>query len=500
MIDITSRAVYGVDEIKVRFPSININNKCHYLYGEVYVFYSCNNLCLDPGIRCSLGSGMASIVNHVNTNLLNVLHNKSDSLSHNNHSNKFCANAKMQKRVTNSIYIDESQLVPVLENKNSKYGSSLFQCKQSKVCLMKHRVCDLVMDCGLNDESDEADCNNHFRCDGNRLLPLYTKYDNIQHCRDSSDKCASTCSNLRIINSPWLRVIVWIVGSIATVINLKIVLTNLKTVNLIKSRILFANKILAGSISLGDLCVGIYIVALAATDAYYKEGYCWIRHAWLSSLTCSVMGILNTAGNLISLLSMTFLGLYRLKVILRIKQRRKTRHKDIKLITMIVALVFIMSLTISIVPVIPLFNEYFINAYYYGNATVILVGAQDKKSHLKLISAFHGRTRLDNNWYSWALLQRLLFYNVFTSTKSITVRKIGFYGNDAVCIFKYIVTKEDDQKVFSLTVLGLHFGCLLAIVLSYMVIRRKTVKATRKFDRVLKKWYDEDRKEVKGGK
>ena len=198
------------------------------------------------------------------------------------------------------------------------------------------------------------------------------------------------------------------------------------------------------------------------------------------------MGILNTAGNLISLLSMTFLGLYRLKVILRIKQCRKTRHKDIKLITMIVALVFIMSLTISIVPVIPLFNEYFINAYYYGNATVILVGAQDKKSHLKLISAFHGRTRLDNNWYSWALLQRLLFYNVFTSTKSITVRKIGFYGNEAVCIFKYIVTKEDDQKVFSLTVLGLHFGCLLAIVLSYMVIRRKIVKATRKFDRVLK--------------
>ena len=49
-----------------------------------------------------------------------------------------------------------------------------------------------------------------------------------------------------------------------------------------------------------------------------------------------------------------------------------------------------------------------------------------------------------------------------------------FYGNDGVCVFKYLVTRDDPQWVFSTIILLINFLCFVFIAVSYGYINYKT--------------------------
>ena len=52
-------------------------------------------------------------------------------------------------------------------------------------------------------------------------------------------------------------------------------------------------------------------------------------------------------------------------------------------------------------------------------------------------------------------------------------RTIHFFGNEAVCVFKYFVTATDPQRYFSITILLTNFMCFLVICCSYIVIGKE---------------------------
>ena len=56
---------------------------------------------------------------------------------------------------------------------------------------------------------------------------------------------------------------------------------------------------------------------------------------------------------------------------------------------------------------------------------------------------------------------------------------IHFYGNDGVCIFKYLVTRDDPQWVFSTSILLVNFLCFIFILVSYGYINFKTRQSSR---------------------
>ena len=56
-------------------------------------------------------------------------------------------------------------------------------------------------------------------------------------------------------------------------------------------------------------------------------------------------------------------------------------------------------------------------------------------------------------------------------------RKIEFYGNDGVCLFKYFVDQDDPQKLFSWGMLGVNFFCFIIISLSYLYINLESIKS-----------------------
>jgi hypothetical protein len=49
--------------------------------------------------------------------------------------------------------------------------------------------------------------------------------------------------------------------------------------------------------------------------------------------------------------------------------------------------------------------------------------------------------------------------------------KINFYGDDSVCIFKYLVTSSDPQHTYSLFILILNFVCFVIITGCYIVLQ-----------------------------
>ena len=55
---------------------------------------------------------------------------------------------------------------------------------------------------------------------------------------------------------------------------------------------------------------------------------------------------------------------------------------------------------------------------------------------------------------------------------------VSFYGNSGVCVFKYLVTKDDPQKEFTLSVLLTNVLCFIVISLSYLTIFYKTRAST----------------------
>ena len=56
---------------------------------------------------------------------------------------------------------------------------------------------------------------------------------------------------------------------------------------------------------------------------------------------------------------------------------------------------------------------------------------------------------------------------------------MNFYGNDGVCVFKYLVTSNDPQKAFSLLVLAINFCCFAVITGCYIFISIKAGRSSR---------------------
>ena len=76
-------------------------------------------------------------------------------------------------------------------------------------------------------------------------------------------------------------------------------------------------------------------------------------------------------------------------------------------------------------------------------------------------------------WIFWCL--RIIDIN---SISGIVGKAVHFYGNDGVCVFKYLVRQDDPQKWFSLGVLGINFACFVIISACYVIISIRAITSS----------------------
>ena len=414
---------------------------CKYTFGKIFVYLSCLGLCKNS--TCPLKR----------------------LLRHNS-----CVGQYQDRifTVANNSYL--TFVVRRDHDGIKNYRSNLFPCK-NKRCVAYDKVCDLVDDCG--DQSDEMTCNNNFQCKSSKtFLPWSMVCDGIIDCIDFSDECNAGCGK-QIISSHSVRYISWIIGVLATCLNAVSLPKHIYNLTQCKVARSMFNVIFLILINLGDLLVAVYVQLIVVLDVIHQDSYCGVQLTWLTSRLCSFVGVLSTFGTCISVLSMTILSLNRfLAMKSGMVASPHITMKHINKVFFITSLVIFISLAISIVPLFSFFENFFVNGVVYSSENPLLLGTIKKAKLFEILVAYYGR--IQSKSLSWNLMESLVS-DIFSKDYSVVLpRKLQFYGNDAVCLFKYFVTSEDPQWIFVWTILTFHWISLLVIIFSYIGIWNET--------------------------
>ena len=433
--------VFGVPEKnRVHLPSAPQN--CDYLYGENYVWTSCIGNCVASS--CPLKTIP-----------------KYDSCPH-----------QFSNRI--GTLVGNGYLTFLIKFKGV-YHNNYYICAEDNSCLEYSKVCDLVEDC--SDGSDETGCTNHFKCEiTNRYIPITQKCDGTIDCLDTSDECNERCSK-RLLTSKKLRVGSWFMGISALVGNTMVMVSELRRLTQCETIASLTNKSFIILIAVGDLMVGSYLVWIAIVDAFvYGADYCNQQWSWLTSSNCSILGVLSTTGTLISLFSMCTLSVsraYRIRAGLRMSEEA-TKSAVVKLLLLIM-IVITLSCTLALLPLLPYFEDFFVNGMHYDPQMKLFIRFVDKEQHFNILQQYYGRMKKAT--MNWKLINEMvsaMFSHDLNYTDFVNSKKtLNFYGNDAVCLFKYFVRPSDPQKSYVWCILFTNILCFAIIAICYSYINLK---------------------------
>ena len=438
--------IFGRTEVLVSLPTHT--RDCSSLFGENYVVHSCNKRCLNSSCPIQLPTNAGQ-----------------------------CSTQFKYKVFT----IADNRDLTFLRIRPNAYLLDFFICKNSYKCLNFDQVCNLVDDCG--DGSDEVFCTNNFQCSQTgHYIPKTSKCDGRMNCHDLSDECNEDCAS-RILNSSMLAIFSWIIGVMAVVENTWVILNSLLYLKGCKNSIAFVNRYFITMVSFGDLLIGCYLLSTATLDTLiYRDSYCAKQNTWLTSSFCSVIGVTSSMGSQVSIIAMTGLSMIRFKGTYSALHQsgEVTRKLKIKLLIITVA-VFFVSALVSILPLFDTFEDYFVNGLTYDPEIKIFIGMATKGTHFSVLQGYYGRMK--KTTLSWTRINNMVDnmfsqdfnYKVITKTR----KKVSFYGNDPVCLFKYFVKKTDPQRKYVWTVVALDIICFIVVAVCYFAIGLLTAASLR---------------------
>ena len=413
---------------------------CKYVYGEQYVYLSCSKMCYNA--RCPLKTLPLS-----SSNCSQILKEKIYSLS------------------------SSGSLVFVKKEQSNYFSvNNVFVCDNGN-CVYYNKVCNLVDDCG--DGTDEDNCVNHFVCNvksnySKSYIELSRLCDGKNDCLDSSDE--SSCCHRQLIDAPILKISSWLIGTLSLLLNGATQVRSICTIKRVRTSSALTDKALVTLINFGDWLVGSYLFSLAVFDVYFGSSFCLKQFDWLLSSSCSILGVVSTIGSQLSLFSMTILSITRLVRISKgLSIPGPVNNKGCILMVTLVFFLLGASIFIAVIPLLPLFEDTFVNALYLPDID-ILRGFTSKRRLKPTLEFYYGRIRLDVSNLSWIRLKSLINGMFTSSYKGISQTFLGFYGNDPVCLFKFFVSSDEPQTTFSWSILTVNFICFGVISISYLIV------------------------------
>ena len=429
--------IFGIDNLQSSIMIPDTYTDCRNLFGKAYIYLSCSGKCVDQP-KCPLSAP------------------RYDGCTIEN---------KIRNRIFTTFRIDNNNRLTFLhKNKISDdYENRNFQCKNDK-CIDFQNVCNLVDDCG--DGSDEETCSNNFSCDKpRRFIARSYQCDGKIDCNDFSDECNDSCGKT-ILPGLSFSMFSWFVGSAAVVLNFAKLCKNIKILFTRGYTSALNDKVLTTVLHFGDLFTGAYLLTIAIVDSLvYGSSYCMERFKWISSDECAFLGVLSTFGAQLSLLAMTCLSVFRAIGTSKI-QVYTSKHGGIKMFILALIIVVI-SFFLAYTPLMDRHEDFFVNAVTYINAKIkIFPSVVTKETHLVKIKQYF-RKILISRVKSWRKINQLTDEMFSNQHGGLGRRKIHFYGNDGVCLFKYFVSSEDPQKAYVWGCLSWNFLCFLIIFFCY---------------------------------
>ena len=441
--------IFGLEVPQITLPNTEVN--CDSTFGEQYIYTSCTNKCTNSS--CPL------------TNI--PLHDSCPEYY-----------TGRVRTIANNEYLT---FAIKAEGEEEVYLNNFFLCDNGYKCISYHQVCDLVDDC--EDSSDEKQCTNHFQCKSSRhFIPKTSQCDGKFDCLDFSDECNDECSN-EILDGSVLEVFSWTIGLSAVVANVIMIVVSIFSMRKCRTSIAMTNKSLVVLISTGDFLVGAYLLTVSIFDRFvHGAGYCQDQLTWLASNKCNIIGVISTIGSQLSLVAMTLLSIIRAHGIWNSMKIPAGISKKSSIKIIAVNVFIVMSATaIAIFPVLRAFEDFFVNGLRYDVDLKLFIGLVSKETHIDIFRQYFGR--LKNSILSWDRIDNFVS-SMFSHDEGIkdftkTREKVGFYGNDGVCLFKYFIRENDPQQVFVWSTLMINFLCFMLISVCYVIIAVLSMRSSR---------------------
>eukprot|EP00116_Pleurobrachia_bachei_P001653 sb/3461915/ len=442
--------VFAVKKRQYVIPQMDVD--CRYIYGELYVVMACNGKCTDK-TPCPITMDTAPTK---------------------------CTNLPF-------IYsLSKSNTLQQVYKVNGEYRNDLFQCSNS-LCVTWDKVCNLENDCG--DSSDETICENNFTCtESGKLIPKSMVCDGKIDCARFEDECDVSC-NYNVDMT--LLVYGTLIGVGAILANSVVMVSSVSKIRDAKSFLGIINRMFIFTIVVGDLMMGIYLTGVSTT--YFTrvsnpQELCREQYYMLTESSCTAFGVLATIGSQLSLFAMTAISLFRLVSVTSWKMQRRVTTSKLVLIIIIITVIFLLALTIAIIPLIPGLEDSF-NLGMYLHQNPLFRGILKKEDLADILQQYYGRFRTnDLGSLSWDTLNKTLITPMFVSNgtgqrdDSIQARSVSFYGNEGGCMFRYFVVKDDHDNVkwYSIAILSLNFCCFVVITAASILLHLKNSESTRK--------------------
>ena len=421
--------VFGVEKNTFLVPSNQVS--CKDLFGEQYLFLSCMNLCSEENVECPL--------------------DKSSMLQYNSCPGQF---ESLNRAFT---LVDNSYLTFVEERRSGTFHQlEYFQCKNSR-CVEYQRVCDLVDDCG--DMSDEINCRNHMICEDtldstkHQFISLSQKCDDIYDCFDLSDECNNECGR-EILGNWVIKITGWFMGILALVFNFFTVINGVICLKGCETEQMMTSMVLMSLIGLGDFLIGLYLVALSVYDSFiFGKKFCRHQAEWLTGTPCLALGVISTLGSQLSLFTMTVLSVIRMYG-LTCKPMRVPGPVSKKAILKVAStgtMIITAALAIAITPLVPAFEDLFVQGMLYDKSYRVFIGFPNKEKHVKILQEYYefnstGYATNISSKLSWAEIGEKVDGMFSQDNGNLTRSPVHFYGNDGVCLFKYFLRTDDARR------------------------------------------------------
>ncbi|XP_077990597.1 G-protein coupled receptor GRL101-like, partial [Glandiceps talaboti] len=179
----------------------------------------------------------------------------------------------------------------------------------------------------------------------------------VPHCYPTPDEFSS-CEDL--MSNLVLRTFIWVLGGTSLIGNLVVVMWRLRD-----RRDNKVHSFLITNLAVGDMCMGMYLMIIAAADAYYRGHYFIYEKLWRDSTFCRIAGFLSTFSSELSVFTLTVITVDRLIcIVFPFRFKRLEFQGACRLMAVLWTTVFLIS-------GLPLFGiNYFGN--YYGRSGVCL--------------------------------------------------------------------------------------------------------------------------------
>ena len=190
------------------------------------------------------------------------------------------------------------------------------------------------------------------------------------------------------------------------------------------------------------------------------------------------MGVLSTFGSQLSLYAMTVLSVFRIYCVRNKSLRGTMTRKTTGVLGSISTAIILSALLFSMIPLIDMAENFFVNGLVYPQ-NPLLIGSLDKEKHMKILQAHYGNFHQDGV-LSWEMIRRLVQGMFTTFNGPVVGKKVHFYGNSGVCLFKFFVTPEDPQRMYTWFIIAQNAVCFFVITLCYILIHLTVEKSTKR--------------------